>query len=1055
MPELDNSARVLLKATYAPIQPDINLPLDKDYSAVRKNTLRAYDRLNFVNWMSVSPKEIPILKSKVRKMKIPTRSKQPLIRVIDLIGKMSDSSSPAISIKYASQFANIKDETVLKLAKMISKNRHDKLKEIESTISDVKEKYDGYRRKLLAKSKVSVNHKKKFITDEVRITFPVTKNMQNAGITKFTLEGNQFTVILRDDTRKSVSVPTKMSTISDMAKNIGLKIENSLQKEAKKLAVEDIKNKLLENTDTIFGHDNVNSPQASGSAAVLEDALKWADIYDRKDIDKLKSYSELFVSAPSYLDTSEKNTLTVLLARSKDSAASIDAAMEAYVMRKKIEPVGRLHLERLEMKPVGIERGELVYSVPLAPKESVTISHREWQTRNQEFSEITEELFEEYSEEGVAEKTDISLATDSQSQHSSALNISTSGEAWGITFSTSYSNNSAEATATKDSRNHSVSVTRKASARSKREHKFSIKTSGATGVEEANVRVLTNPSDSNAMRIDYYQLVRKWKVDLIRYGLRMTYDIVVPNPGSALMKRYDEIHTLDSQIEEYDFDKFFTLKINDLDPNNEYSWKAPAERYSAGNIEPPPRVNVVLEKFHKSPLHDDDDEKETGFWGSYQFDVTPGYEIWNAHYVAVYNAFTDVESLLDVYPDNRGFHFSRELGIQTFSGNLLLDRLSGNVAFTYHTRGIFEVHFHITYTEVLKRETIDQWRLKTWTLLRDAALAEYDKSKERLREKRDRLTEGLFSIDPLSLRKLEREEIMKSVLSWLLGPRFKFQPSELERLFELRGNDGMIQVDPLAYNFDEDSWRNVHLFGEFVKFINHAIEWENMIFFLYPYFWDKKSNWDKKLLFNHNDLRHREFLRAGMARVVLTIRPSFEDIFTKVVDQGSFGKFQNGTAPYVTISDEIRNYANTNYPGIPPANPTTNVRPLIYPEQEKAWNDMQEIAERLRKYKDTNNNKYPTTAEGLRQLGGDTPTIDPWGHPFAYQCPGIHGEYDLVSYGADGQPDSYDTNGRLIGEDKNRDITSWAEGSQIATWYEYTPTSALDISLDTLLPDLA
>ena len=89
--------------------------------------------------------------------------------------------------------------------------------------------------------------------------------------------------------------------------------------------------------------------------------------------------------------------------------------------------------------------------------------------------------------------------------------------------------------------------------------------------------------------------------------------------------------------------------------------------------------------------------------------------------VAVYNAWEDEDftSLLDVYPDDQDFHFSQAKGIQTWQGKLLLDGLSGTVAMTYHTRGIFVVHFHITYLEILKQLAIDEWRLKTWTLLRD------------------------------------------------------------------------------------------------------------------------------------------------------------------------------------------------------------------------------------------------------------------------------------------------------------------------------------------------
>ncbi len=41
---------------------------------------------------------------------------------------------------------------------------------------------------------------------------------------------------------------------------------------------------------------------------------------------------------------------------------------------------------------------------------------------------------------------------------------------------------------------------------------------------------------------------------------------------------------------------------------------------------------------------------------------------------------------------------------------------------------------------------------------------------------------------------------------------------------------------------------------------------------------------------------------------------------------------------------------------------------------------------------------------------------DPWGRPYQYRVPGNHGDFDIVSLGADGQPG---------GEGKNSDITSW------------------------------
>lgn len=76
-------------------------------------------------------------------------------------------------------------------------------------------------------------------------------------------------------------------------------------------------------------------------------------------------------------------------------------------------------------------------------------------------------------------------------------------------------------------------------------------------------------------------------------------------------------------------------------------------------------------------------------------------------------------------------------------------------------------------------------------------------------------------------------------------------------------------------------------------------------------------------------------------------------------------------------------------------------------------------------YLDTGN-----TPENLQQLVEEPGTVagwngpyvkpsslkDPWGREYVYQYPGEHGEFDIYSLGADGQPG---------GEDRNADITSW------------------------------
>lgn len=74
---------------------------------------------------------------------------------------------------------------------------------------------------------------------------------------------------------------------------------------------------------------------------------------------------------------------------------------------------------------------------------------------------------------------------------------------------------------------------------------------------------------------------------------------------------------------------------------------------------------------------------------------------------------------------------------------------------------------------------------------------------------------------------------------------------------------------------------------------------------------------------------------------------------------------------------------------------------------------------------------YPTTDQGLAALNTRPQGLerwsgpylkknvppDPWGAPYLYKSPGEHGDYDLLSYGSDGQPG---------GTGEASDVASWS-----------------------------
>lgn len=103
-------------------------------------------------------------------------------------------------------------------------------------------------------------------------------------------------------------------------------------------------------------------------------------------------------------------------------------------------------------------------------------------------------------------------------------------------------------------------------------------------------------------------------------------------------------------------------------------------------------------------------------------------------------------------------------------------------------------------------------------------------------------------------------------------------------------------------------------------------------------------------------------------------------------------------------------------------------------KRTKATIQVQAIETALKTYK-LDNGMYPTTEQGLQALVTPPATgklaakwrdggyldknklpLDPWGNNYIYISPGVNDEYDLSSYGADGEAG---------GEGKAKDINNW------------------------------
>jgi len=84
----------------------------------------------------------------------------------------------------------------------------------------------------------------------------------------------------------------------------------------------------------------------------------------------------------------------------------------------------------------------------------------------------------------------------------------------------------------------------------------------------------------------------------------------------------------------------------------------------------------------------------------------------------------------------------------------------------------------------------------------------------------------------------------------------------------------------------------------------------------------------------------------------------------------------------------------------------------------KAKSDIRALESALNLYK-LDNFDYPSTDQGLQALVPkyiDRLANDPWGNPYLYLSPGLHGDMDIYTLGADGLQG---------GDGKNADIGNW------------------------------
>ena len=194
-------------------------------------------------------------------------------------------------------------------------------------------------------------------------------------------------------------------------------------------------------------------------------------------------------------------------------------------------------------------------------------------------------------------------------------------------------------------------------------------------------------------------------------------------------------------------------------------------------------------------------------------------------------------------------------------------------------------------------ESYQNWQLEAYNAIIDSynqRLDEYNKAMNALKQP----VETEKEMNPGFYRQIENTVLRKNCITYLVGHEHMGQK------FYQPGKTDTIQ--PIVTK-DMDSY------AALVKFIEQAFEWEIMSYKFYPFYWASKADWQSNYQQEVADPVFRSFLQSGMARVIVSIRPGFEEAVMYFMATGQI--WNGGAVPaigddlYLSIVEELKNPA--------------------------------------------------------------------------------------------------------------------------------------------------
>jgi hypothetical protein len=479
-----------------------------------------------------------------------------------------------------------------------------------------------------------------------------------------------------------------------------------------------------------------------------------------------------------------------------------------------------------------------------------------------------------------------------------------------------------------------------------------------TRFEDFNQHLFENNGGNGHVRGVYRWVNRIDRLQVWRYPDRMQLEFELPEPGRFLLRQLSEQpHDPAARPKPPDFD------VNKDDITRE-GYLELAAKYGATGLPEPPEETLGVSETIALASTDPLPNNNTELWnaksmsGRVELAIPPGYvanggsvRVGAAPIHAVWRREVEVDD--DDWQNLERFHtitafvavgdelvFEKQVGPDETKQNTI--QLTGtskqpqyteafmdgsDAALTFEPPLVAKAPVTLTVTGAasatlaielectLTDQAQAQWVQDVFDGLRSA----YDTELREWRAEQSRTglrgRAGVFERSPLRHQELIREELKRHVVGWLLGESpFQGRPAVAPEPTPGPGG-GKPDVTP-----DIDVPKALAAAPD-IQFLEQALEWTNLTYVTYPYYWADRRRWPDLADLETVDPELGRFLRAGSARVIVPARPGFA---TAVQHWLLFRQpWVGGPAPtpgqplYISMAKEIRDQTEAPEDGVP------------------------------------------------------------------------------------------------------------------------------------------